>query len=165
MGTQSTGNAGFCGSYSQTAITEVVGGAHQAGGDRLAQEALHRTLQRQINLGRAPRNGSTHLLQIAAASQAQAGIGGSLPRLQPSPKQPDRIAAIAPVSGVMTTNLLESCAPARRVPVLQIHGTADTLINYQAAQATVWIADMSLLAQVAVEPEQAGAGTQHDACS
>lgn len=35
----------------------------------------------------------------------------------------------------------------------------------QAAQATVWIADMSLLAQVAVEPEQAGAGAQLDACS
>jgi hypothetical protein len=36
----------------------------------------------------------------------------------------------------------------------------------QAAQATVWLADMSLLAQVGVEPEQLGrASAQPDACS
>jgi polyhydroxybutyrate depolymerase len=40
----------------------------------------------------------------------------------------DRVAAIAPVAGV---NYPEGCKPARRVPVLAIHGTADQFIRYE----------------------------------
>src|SRR5262245_33526480 len=39
----------------------------------------------------------------------------------------DRIAAIAPVSGVMG---MDACAPTRAVPVMQIHGTDDLLVAY-----------------------------------
>lgn len=51
-------------------------------------------------------------------------------------------AAIAPVSGVMTPDMTEACAPARRLPVLQTHGTADDQIDYEASQAAVqwWVA-------------------------
>ncbi len=36
-----------------------------------------------------------------------------------------RIAAVASVSGVMSTSILENCNPSRAIPVLQIHGTKD----------------------------------------
>ncbi len=51
------------------------------------------------------------------------------------------LAAIAPVSGVMTPDMTAGCAPARRVPVLQTHGTADAQIDYAASQAALawWI--------------------------
>ncbi|MEZ4225542.1 MAG: PHB depolymerase family esterase [Polyangiaceae bacterium] len=39
----------------------------------------------------------------------------------------DRIAAIAPVAGVLGMN---SCAPPRSVPVLHFHGTADPIVPY-----------------------------------
>jgi polyhydroxybutyrate depolymerase len=39
----------------------------------------------------------------------------------------DRIAAIAPVAG---TNLTTPCTPGRAVPVLHVHGTADTIVPY-----------------------------------
>lgn len=53
----------------------------------------------------------------------------------------DRFAAIAPVSGVLTTALQQTCAPERFVPVLQTHGTADSQISYDAASSTVvwWV--------------------------
>ena len=41
----------------------------------------------------------------------------------------DRIAAVAPVAGVLGIDPL-SCAPERAVPVLQFHGTADGLVPY-----------------------------------
>lgn len=52
------------------------------------------------------------------------------------------LAAIAPVSGVMTPDMAASCAPARPLPVLQTHGTADALVDYDASQAAVqwWVA-------------------------
>ena len=37
-----------------------------------------------------------------------------------------RIAAVAPVSGVLSTTTLEECNPLRPVPVLHIHGTRDS---------------------------------------
>jgi polyhydroxybutyrate depolymerase len=40
----------------------------------------------------------------------------------------DRIAAIAPVSGVLG---IDTCTPSRPVPVLQIHGTEDSLVPYE----------------------------------
>lgn len=43
----------------------------------------------------------------------------------------DRIAAIAPVAGVMG---MESCEPSRAVPVMQFHGTADTLVPMEGSE-------------------------------
>ena len=40
----------------------------------------------------------------------------------------NRIAAIASVSGVLSTSTAESCSPLRTMPVLHIHGTADTWV-------------------------------------
>ena len=40
----------------------------------------------------------------------------------------DRIAAIASVGGVISTNTLANCNPARSMPVLQIHGTEDSWV-------------------------------------
>ena len=45
----------------------------------------------------------------------------------------DRIAAIAPVAGVMG---METCEPSRAVPVLHFHGTADALVPYDGGGAT-----------------------------
>jgi hypothetical protein len=45
MGPQAGGHAAFRRRHRQTAIAEVVGGAHQPVRNRLAQEGLHRTLQ------------------------------------------------------------------------------------------------------------------------
>lgn len=44
----------------------------------------------------------------------------------------DRIAAIAPVAGVIG---IAECEPSRSVPVLQIHGTDDTLVPYEGSEA------------------------------
>jgi polyhydroxybutyrate depolymerase len=40
----------------------------------------------------------------------------------------NRIAAIASVSGVLSTSTTESCSPLHTMPVLHIHGTADTWV-------------------------------------
>ncbi len=45
----------------------------------------------------------------------------------------DRIAAIAPVAGVMG---IDECAPSRPVPVLHFHGTADPLVLFDGGGAT-----------------------------
>ena len=42
---------------------------------------------------------------------------------------PDKIAAIAPVAGVLGTPF-EQCNPGRPIPVLHFHGTADSLVPY-----------------------------------
>ncbi|MFC2176221.1 T9SS type A sorting domain-containing protein [Bacteroidota bacterium] len=43
----------------------------------------------------------------------------------------NRIAAIASVTGSMTTAQLNSCSPSRAVPVMEIHGTADPTVLYE----------------------------------
>lgn len=43
---------------------------------------------------------------------------------------PSRIAAIASVTGSMVPQALASCKPGRPVPVMEIHGTADNIVNY-----------------------------------
>ena len=43
----------------------------------------------------------------------------------------DKIAAIASVTGSMSTNQITSCNPDRPVPVMQIHGTADPTVLYE----------------------------------
>ncbi|MFO0609349.1 MAG: PHB depolymerase family esterase [Polyangiales bacterium] len=45
----------------------------------------------------------------------------------------DRIAAVAPVAGVVG---VPTCTPARAVPVFQFHGTLDTLVPYQGGGLT-----------------------------
>lgn len=39
-------------------------------------------------------------------------------------------AAIASVSGTMTNNAFNDCAPSKNMPVMQIHGTSDAVVNY-----------------------------------
>ncbi len=45
----------------------------------------------------------------------------------------DRIAAIAPVSGAINT---DTCAPSRALPVLLVHGTADTIVPFDGGPPT-----------------------------
>jgi polyhydroxybutyrate depolymerase len=42
----------------------------------------------------------------------------------------DRFAAIASVTGSMTTTTASSCNPSRPIPVMEIHGTADATVPY-----------------------------------
>lgn len=42
----------------------------------------------------------------------------------------DRIAAIASVTGSMVPGAIAACKPGRPVPVMEIHGTADNIVNY-----------------------------------
>ena len=51
----------------------------------------------------------------------------------------DRIAAIASVTGSMTAANLAACQPARPVPVMEIHGTADNIVPYNGANTLVSI--------------------------
>lgn len=46
----------------------------------------------------------------------------------------DKFAAIASVTGSMTTETLQNCNPLREVPVLQIHGTDDPIVPYNGGQ-------------------------------
>lgn len=56
----------------------------------------------------------------------------------------ETFAAIAPVSGVMTPAMTDTCAPVRHVPVLQTHGTADALIAYDGSQTAIqWWVDFN----------------------
>ena len=48
----------------------------------------------------------------------------------------ERIAAIAPVAGVLGIDPSE-CTPARPVPVMQIHGTSDILVSYEGGAGTL----------------------------
>lgn len=45
----------------------------------------------------------------------------------------DRIAAIASVTGSMTSLTLDNCNPQRPVPVMQIHGTQDPIVPYNGS--------------------------------
>jgi polyhydroxybutyrate depolymerase len=47
--------------------------------------------------------------------------------------QSTRFAAIAAVSGTMTEGTFTSCNPSKPIPVLQIHGTNDAIVNYNGA--------------------------------
>jgi polyhydroxybutyrate depolymerase len=42
----------------------------------------------------------------------------------------DRLAAIASVAGTMSTNTYTTCNPARKIPIMHIHGTTDPTVNY-----------------------------------
>jgi polyhydroxybutyrate depolymerase len=55
---------------------------------------------------------------------------------------PDRLAAIASVTGSMTTGVLSECSPSRPVPVMQIHGTEDATVPYGGSLASASIPDV-----------------------
>ncbi|UCH74472.1 MAG: hypothetical protein JSU82_01020 [Rhodospirillales bacterium] len=61
----------------------------------------------------------------------------------------DRIAAIAPLGGANQFAATTGCAPARPVPVLQIHGTADPCWRYEGGAASC--AQRDDKAKIAVE--------------
>ena len=54
----------------------------------------------------------------------------------------NRIAAIASVTGSMTTQTFSDCHPERPVPVLEIHGTSDLIVNYNGATGIKSIPDV-----------------------
>ncbi len=54
----------------------------------------------------------------------------------------DRIAAIASVSGTMTSAAFGLCQPSRPVPVLQLHGTADGVVAYNGSFANLPVEDI-----------------------
>ena len=47
----------------------------------------------------------------------------------------DKFAAIASVTGSMTTDTFQNCNPSREVPILQIHGTNDIVVPYAGIQS------------------------------
>ncbi len=47
----------------------------------------------------------------------------------------ETFAAVASVTGSMTTETYQQCTPLREVPVLQIHGTIDPIVPYAGVQA------------------------------
>lgn len=53
----------------------------------------------------------------------------------------DKIAAIGSVTGLMFKNALENCSPKRSVPILQIHGTQDNVVNYSGVDEVIsyWV--------------------------
>lgn len=53
-----------------------------------------------------------------------------------------RIAAIASVTGTMTTFQSASCTPSHPMPVMQIHGTADATVPYAASATFMGIEDL-----------------------
>ena len=48
-----------------------------------------------------------------------------------------KIAAIAPVSGTMPAEVRPACAPARPIPVLEIHGTADPIVPFDGGHVAI----------------------------
>jgi len=65
---------------------------------------------------------------------------------------PNRIAAIATVTGPMTDSTRAYCNPSRKVPVMHIHGTTDPIVNYNGM-----IQSLSV-------PELINFWGQHDEC-
>lgn len=59
----------------------------------------------------------------------------------------DRITAIASVTGSMIQSKLNACNPARPVPVMEIHGTADNTVPYNGSPASTFVAIPALVAK------------------
>lgn len=53
-----------------------------------------------------------------------------------------RFAAIASVTGSMTTSTLNGCSPTKPTPVMEIHGTADGTVPYNGTAGTTPIVDV-----------------------
>ena len=54
-----------------------------------------------------------------------------------------KIAAIAPVSGTMPAEVRPGCAPARPIPVLEIHGTADPIVPFDGGHVSITSASLT----------------------
>ncbi|MBK6993806.1 MAG: T9SS type A sorting domain-containing protein [Lewinellaceae bacterium] len=59
----------------------------------------------------------------------------------------DRIAAIASVTGSMIQSKLNACNPARPVPVMEIHGTADNTVPYTGSPISTFVSIPTLMAK------------------
>ncbi|MFM7901870.1 MAG: alpha/beta hydrolase family esterase, partial [Bacteroidota bacterium] len=58
-------------------------------------------------------------------------------------ESPRCYAAVASVSGTMSVNAFNACAPARDISVMQIHGTSDAIVSYNgSAQGGKSVADV-----------------------
>ncbi len=58
-------------------------------------------------------------------------------------ESPRCYAAVASVSGTMSVNAFNACAPTRDIPVMQIHGTSDAIVSYNgSAQGGKSVADV-----------------------
>ncbi|MBX3260639.1 MAG: hypothetical protein KF782_13180 [Labilithrix sp.] len=68
-----------------------------------------------------------------------------------------RVAAIAPVAGVIGVS---TCAPARPVPVMQFHGTSDTLVPYNGNPLSGYPSVPSTIAKWAERNGCTGAATE-----
>jgi polyhydroxybutyrate depolymerase len=55
---------------------------------------------------------------------------------------PNRIAAIASVTGPMTDSTEAYCNPSRKVPAMHIHGTTDPIVNYNGAAQSLSVAEL-----------------------
>ena len=56
--------------------------------------------------------------------------------------QSNRFAAVGSVTGSMTTTMYSSCNPARPIPTIEIHGTADPVVPYAGNSTTKPIEDV-----------------------
>lgn len=65
----------------------------------------------------------------------------------------DRVAAIAPVSGVIG---IDTCTPSRPVPVMHFHGTADTIVPYDGGGLTGFRAVETTIAEWAARNDCTG---------
>lgn len=50
----------------------------------------------------------------------------------------DKIAAIASVTGAMNDSIAHYCSPLRKMPVMQVHGTADGVVPYNGTPGGHW---------------------------
>jgi polyhydroxybutyrate depolymerase len=55
---------------------------------------------------------------------------------------PNRIAAIASVTGPMTDSTRAYCNPGRNVPAMHIHGTTDPIVNYNGGVQSISVAEL-----------------------
>jgi polyhydroxybutyrate depolymerase len=77
-------------------------------------------------------------LRVYATGMSNGGFFSNLLACQMS----DKIAAIAPVAGSNVTFIQAACNPNRKIPVLYIHGTADSTVFYNGGTGYVSAADL-----------------------
>lgn len=51
----------------------------------------------------------------------------------------DKLAAIASVSGTMSTYTYSTCAPSRKIPIMHVHGTLDPTVPYGGASGSIGV--------------------------
>ena len=91
-------------------------------------EALIDTLDAQYNINRA---------RVYSAGMSNGGYMGYLLACESG-----QFAAIASVTGSMTLPMYSSCNPAKPLPVMEIHGTADPTVPYNGSATSQGIEDV-----------------------